>query len=590
MIPQSFIHDLLARVDIVDVIDGHVPLKRAGSNLTARCPFHSEKTPSFTVSATKQFYHCFGCGAHGTAISFLMEFHGLGFVDAVKDLAARVGMTIPETATKRDRGQEADTEELTGVLHRAAQYYRAQLKEAGRAIDYLKGRGLTGEVAARFGLGYAPDGWQGLEAVFPDYRESRVLLAAGLVIDAAEGRRYDRFRDRIMFPIHNQRGAIVGFGGRVIDNGEPKYLNSPETPLFEKGRELYGLHQARQAIRSAGMLVVVEGYMDVVALAQSEIGYAVATLGTATTPWQVQKLLRQTDRVVYCFDGDAAGRRAAWRALENSLGQLVDGKQISFLFLPESEDPDSFVRVQGRVAFEELLSRAQPLSEFLLEELSGRTDLRTAEGRAKFLQDAKPHVKQIAAPMLSLLLRKRVAELAGLSQSELDSRYEIKTFVRSRVVERRAAPKPSILRQLAEMVVFRPALAALVDSSRLLEFADLAGNEVPAGEFRLFCDLLELARVHPGMQGAMEAFRGSDLAGLAEQIEAGSLRWEERRLDDAALEDDFIGAWRQLLDRFRNARISALLEKSKRIGWSEEDKALYLRLQRPSQAGAVGAD
>jgi DNA primase len=590
MIPQSFIQDLLARVDIVDVIEGHVPLKRAGSNFSARCPFHSEKTPSFTVSATKQFYHCFGCGAHGSAISFLMEFHGMGFVDAVKDLAARVGMTIPEIATKRERVQETDTEELTGVLQRAAQYYRAQLKEAGRAIDYLKGRGLTGEIAARFGLGYAPDSWQGLEAVFPDYRENRALSAAGLVIDAAEGRRYDRFRDRIMFPIHNQRGAIVGFGGRVIESGEPKYLNSPETPVFEKGRELYGLHQARQAIRGAGLVLVVEGYMDVVALAQSDIGYAVATLGTATTPWQLQKLLRQSDHVVFCFDGDAAGRRAAWRALENSLGQLVDGKQVGFLFLPESEDPDSFVRARGRAALEDMLSRAQPLSEFMLEELSGKADLRTAEGRAKFLQDAKVLVKQVGAPMLSLLLRKRIAELAGVSQTELDSRYEIKAAVRPRALERRAAQKPSILRLLAEMIVLRPALAALVDSTQLGELADFADSQVPGAEFRMFTGLLELARERPDMQGVMEAFRGTDLETLAQQIEAGSLLWEERKLDDAALEADFVGAWRQLLDRFRNARISALLEKSKRNGWTAEDKALYLRLQRPSQKDAVSAD
>ncbi len=347
MIPQSFIQDLLNRVDIVDVVESYVPLKRAGTNYAARCPFHSEKSPSFTVSQTKQFYHCFGCGAHGTAISFLMEHQGMGFVDAVKDLAGRVGMVVPEQTADPQRKEKIEAaEDLTEIMLKAAQFYKAQLKTSDKAVAYLKNRGLTGEIAARYGLGYAPDGWQNLEAVFPEY-QSKSLTEAGLVIASEEGRRYDRFRDRIMFPIHNQRGAIIGFGGRVIDQGEPKYLNSPETPLFEKGRELYGLFQARSAIREAERVVVVEGYMDVVALGQYDIGYAVATLGTATTPWQVQKLLRQTDNVIYCFDGDAAGRRAAWRALENSLAQLQDGKQVRFLFLPPEDDPDSFVRAHG---------------------------------------------------------------------------------------------------------------------------------------------------------------------------------------------------------------------------------------------------
>ncbi len=278
-------------------------------------------------------------------------------------------------------------------------------------------------------MGYAPDGWQNLDAVFDDY-QAKALNEAGLVIISDEGRRYDRFRDRVMFPIHNQRGVIIGFGGRVIDQGEPKYLNSPETPLFEKGRELYGLFQARRAIREAGRVVVVEGYMDVVMLRQFDIGYAVATLGTATTPWQVQKLLRQTDNVIYCFDGDAAGRRAAWRALENSLAHLQDGKQVRFLFLPAEHDPDSFVRANGRQAFETLLDVAPPLSEILVQELTSRVDMHTAEGRAKFLQEAKPLVKQVAAPMLSLMLRKHIAELAGLSQAELDRNFEIKALTR----------------------------------------------------------------------------------------------------------------------------------------------------------------
>jgi len=582
MIPQTFIQDLLNRVDIVDVIESYVPLKRAGSNYAARCPFHTEKSPSFTVSQTKQFYHCFGCGAHGTAISFLMEHQGMGFVDAVKDLAGRVGMAVPEQAPDPRRQEKVEAaEDLTEVTLTAAQYYKSQLKASERAIAYLKNRGLTGEIAARYALGYAPDGWQNLESVFPDYK-AKVLAEAGLVIQSEEGRRYDRFRDRVMFPIHNQRGVIIGFGGRVIDQGEPKYLNSPETPLFEKGRELYGLFQARAAIRDADKVIVVEGYMDVVALAQYGIGYAVATLGTATTPWQVQKLLRQTDNVIYCFDGDAAGRRAAWRALENSLAPLQDGKNIRFLFLPAEDDPDSYVRTKGKEAFEVLLAKSQPLSEFLLQELASRVDMRAAEGRAKFLQDAKPLVKQVTAPMLSLLLRKQVAELGGISQSELDRSFEIKPVGRAQIPERRATVKPSLARQLSEMLVFRPALAALADPGRLIENADLASGELPPEEMALLSQLLDLCRTQPDLKTVAEHFRGGELEAPVKELEVGSLRWE--RLEDDALETEFTGAWSRLNDRFRHIRIDLLLEKNKRHGWTPEEKEQYRRLQPRASA------
>ncbi|MCW5620396.1 MAG: DNA primase, partial [Burkholderiales bacterium] len=421
MIPKSFVQELLGRVDITDVIESCLPLKRAGTNLVACCPFHSEKSPSFTVSPSKQFYHCFGCGAHGSAIGFLMEYSGLTFVEAVRDLAQRVGMTVPEVqSTRQDLAREGTSGSggLEEVLHRAAAFYKSELKRSERAIRYLKDRGLTGEIAGRFGLGYAPAGWQSLAAAFADYA-SPALVEAGLVIHSDDGKRYDRFRDRIMFPIVSQRGQVIGFGGRVLDGGEPKYLNSPETPLFEKGRELYGLFQARRGVRSAGRVLVVEGYMDVVALAQFGIDYGVATLGTATTAAQVHKLLRQTDEVVFCFDGDAAGRRAAWRALENSLEQLQDGKQVKFMFLPPEHDPDSFVRAHGTERFEALVAEAVSLSTFALSELSSRVDMGTPEGRTRFLQDTKPLVNRIAAPILGLMMRKRVAELAGMEQSEL---------------------------------------------------------------------------------------------------------------------------------------------------------------------------
>jgi DNA primase len=396
MIPQSFIQDLLGRVDIVEVVEAAVPLKRAGANLVACCPFHSEKSPSFTVSPTKQFYHCFGCGAHGTAISFMMEYHGLGFVEAVKDLAARTGMTVP-AVEQSGFSHEAHTAtaQLTDVLAAAARYFKDSLRGSEDAIRYLKGRGVSGEIAARFGIGYAPAGWQNLEAIFPDYANDATLVEAGLVIRAEEGRRYDRFRDRVMFPIVSTRGDIIGFGGRVLGQGEPKYLNSPETPVFEKGRELYGLFQARRAIREANRVIVVEGYMDVVALAQHGVANAVATLGTATTPFHVQKLLRQADHVTFCFDGDAAGRRAAWRALETSLEALSDGKHVNFLFLPEKDDPDTWVRAHGSEAFVELVERAEPLSAFMLRELRagprhehpGRSRRLPEEGRGAARED-----------------------------------------------------------------------------------------------------------------------------------------------------------------------------------------------------------
>ncbi|MCW5626085.1 MAG: DNA primase, partial [Burkholderiales bacterium] len=427
MIPQSFIQDLLSRVDIVDVIESAVPLKKAGANLSACCPFHTEKSPSFTVSPAKQFYHCFGCGAHGTAISFLMEYHGLGFVEAVQDLAARVGMAVPDPEPRGGSGlpERAVGPELNDVLARAARYYKEQLKQSETAIHYLKGRGLTGAVAARFGLGFAPDGWQNLEAVFEDYADQR-LVEAGLVIRNEEGRRYDRFRDRIMFPIVNPRGDIIGFGGRVLGQGEPKYLNSPETPVFEKGRELYGLFQARQAIRTAGRVLVVEGYMDVVALAQHGVEYAVATLGTATTPTHVQKLLRQTDHIVFAFDGDKAGRKAAWRALENSLQALTDGKHVGFLFLPDGEDPDSFVRAQGREAFEALVDSAEPLSAYLLRSMQAELDMTSAEGRASFLKAGEVLLKQVQAPNLSLALRDAMARAAGISLDRLEDQFGLR--------------------------------------------------------------------------------------------------------------------------------------------------------------------
>jgi DNA primase len=417
VIPDSFKQDLLNRVDIVDVVSRYVQLKKGGANYIGLCPFHNEKTPSFSVSPAKQFYHCFGCGAHGNAIGFLMAYSALGYVDAVKELAGQVGLQLPDyrpPSPQEAARQERETD-LYGVMDKAMDFYRAELKKAPRAIEYLKGRGLTGEIAARFRMGYAPDGWNGLKAAFPQYEE-KALEEVGLVIAGDEGKRYDRFRDRIMFPIFNARGRVIGFGGRVMGDGEPKYLNSPETPLFEKGRELYGLVQARDAIRNEGHVLVVEGYMDVVALAQFEVGNAVATLGTATTPVHVSKLLRLADEIVFCFDGDNAGRKAAWRALEVSLPLAPDHKPIRFLFLPEGEDPDTYVRKHGKDGWKRKLREAETLSQFLLAQLRAECDLETAEGRARLTSIAKPHIQKVAAPALRLQLINEIARLAKLPE------------------------------------------------------------------------------------------------------------------------------------------------------------------------------
>lgn len=468
MIPDSFIQDLLNRIDIVDVIDRSVPLKKAGANYSACCPFHNEKSPSFTVSPTKQFYHCFGCGAHGSAIGFVMEYQGISFVEAVHELAKSVGMIVPQETRPAEVARAKVIPGLQEVMQQAANYYKAELKKSSRAIEYLKGRGLSGQVAARFQVGYAPAGWQSLETVFSDYRHE-VLQTAGLVIDNEQGRRYDRFRDRIMFPIHDQKGQVIGFGGRVLESTDAagaKYLNSPETPLFQKGQELYGLFLARRAIREAGRVLVVEGYMDVVALAQYGIEYAVAALGTATTPTHITKLMRQTDDIIFCFDGDNAGRSAAWRAAMNALPALKDGLRLSFLFLPAEHDPDSYVREFGKETFEALMEQALPLSQYLVQELSAKNPLQSQEDRVQFLNEAEPILKQIQAPRLALLLRKRIAELADISTDEMRSMIRLPETNRAKP---RSAPKQarttmSLQRRFALMAIMQPHLVQAQDA------------------------------------------------------------------------------------------------------------------------------
>lgn len=461
MIPESFIQELLNRVDIVDVIDKSVPLKKAGANYSACCPFHNEKSPSFTVSPTKQFYHCFGCGAHGTAIGFLIEYAGLSFVEAIHDLAKNVGMIVPQETRDTERLPQNVMLGLQETLQQAANYYKAELKKSQRAIDYLKARGLSGQIAAKFQIGYAPADWQNLQSVFPQY-ENEALNTSGLVVQNEQGRRYDRFRDRIMFPIHDQKGQVIGFGGRVINPEDtPKYYNSPETPLFQKGHELYGLFVARRAIRDAGRVLVVEGYMDVVALAQYGIEYAVAALGTATTPFHITKLMRQTDEIVFCFDGDNAGRTAAWRAAMNALPALTDGLKLRFLFLPKEHDPDSYVREFGKEKFEVEMQSAMPLSQYIVQHLSEENPLNSQEDKVKFLNDAEPILRQIQAPRFSLMLRKRIAELAEVTDAEMQSllKLPVTNKVPTKATQRQSRAPLSLKKRFVLMLLMQPSLA-----------------------------------------------------------------------------------------------------------------------------------
>ena len=426
-IPQSFIQELINRTDVVEVVGRYVPLKKGGANYMGLCPFHGEKSPSFSVSPTKQFFHCFGCGKNGNAIGFLMEHGGMSFIEAVKDLAQSYGLQVPEDnadPAERQRAQQQRQRQATlnEVLEKAGESYRKHLKTSPQAIDYLKGRGLSGEVAKQFGLGYAPDGWRNLASVFTDYQDA-LLVESGLVISheesGEEDKRYDRFRDRIMFPIRNVKGECIGFGGRVLGDGTPKYLNSPETPVFSKGRELYGLFEARTALREAGYVLVTEGYMDVVALAQLGFPNAVATLGTACTTDHVQKLFRFTDSVVFSFDGDAAGRRAARKALDGALPFASDTRNVKFLFLPAEHDPDSFVRAHGTDAFARMVSDATPLSRFVMEVAREGCDLDSAEGRSLLAAQAKPLWLAMPDGVLKTQMLNELANAVGIGQHEL---------------------------------------------------------------------------------------------------------------------------------------------------------------------------
>lgn len=593
MIPQAFITDLLARVDIVDVVGRYVQLRKAGANFLGLCPFHGEKSPSFTVSPTKQFYHCFGCGAHGTAISFLMELGGESFPEAVESLANTVGMVVPREINSLPPAEiaraKAQSLALSDALAQAARFYKQQLRAHVHAIEYLKRRGLTGEVAARFGLGYAPDRWDGLRDAFAAY-DDPALAACGLVIDKSEsGKRYDRFRDRIMFPIRNPRGDVIGFGGRVIDQGEPKYLNSPETAVFVKGNELYGLFEARSAIRELGYALVVEGYMDVVALSQAGLSNAVATLGTACTSTHVQKLLRQTDHVVFSFDGDGAGRRAAWRALEASLPHLADDKLLSFLFLPTEHDPDTFVRAMGVEAFSRAVSAAMPLSAFFLQHLKEAVDLSTAEGRARLQHDAVPLLKLMPECALRTQMIAGVAEAAQTPPEQVarDAGLRWRSaggYARERLAGRSAGARASVTpleERLTRHLLAHPLLFGRLDGVEQEAIAAQEGALEHLAAALRTCGptVATYAELQPLLQATAEA-------ALYERL-AGQLLAADQAVGTASI-DDPESAFLELREGVRQLRlarvnraIECLLEQSP---LSVEGLARYRALMAEQQA------
>ena len=586
-IPRAFIDELIARTDIVEVIGSRIELKKAGREWKANCPFHGEKTPSFTVSQTKQFYHCFGCGVHGTALTFLMEHDRLGFPEAVEDLAGRAGLEVPREgggADPRDRIQD----DLFALTQAVDQHYRDQLRDSERAKDYLKGRGLVGETAARYHLGYAPPGWDGLLKTFGATEAGRQALAsAGFIIERNPDQQkatgpgyYDRFRDRVMFPIRDSRGRVVGFGGRVLDTGEPKYLNSPETPLFHKGRELYGLYEARQQLRTIERLLVVEGYMDVVRLAQAGIHYAVATLGTATTPEHLNRMLRVTSNVVFCFDGDRAGRQAAWRALETCLPEAKQGRQLKFMFLPDGHDPDTLVAAEGSEAFEARLESALPLSEYLVTHLAAENDLATVDGRARLGEMAKPLVARIPEGIYRELLIERLArevrmpaprlaQLLALGEGETPARFGPQP---TRQATRSAsAGRGTLISQAIARVLQNPPVAAVVEEPEALRASGDRGLEVLA-------ELIETAQADPHLSPAqfVERWRERPEHARLEELAA----WPLPELEESAIKRELAGAVARLIaGAGPERRLDELITRAETTGLDEDEKREMRDLQ-----------
>ena len=575
-IPAKFIDDLLARIDIVDVIDARVPLKKAGKDYKACCPFHEEKTPSFTVSQVKQFYHCFGCQKSGSAIGFLMDYEHMSFPEAVEELAKRAGLEVPRDA-RVVKDQPDTTAPLLAALDQADRFFRRMLREhpqAHEAVAYLKRRGVSGEITTNFGIGFAPDGWDNLlKAVATNDAARDALLAAGLVVKKDGGGFYDRFRHRVMFPIHDHRGRLIGFGGRVLDQGEPKYLNSPETPLFHKGRELYGLYRARDALKRVGRALVVEGYMDVVSLAQYGIDYAVATLGTATTRDHLERLFRYVPEVVFCFDGDRAGRAAAWRALENALPVLHEGRQVSFLFLPEGEDPDTLVRKEGREAFEARLAKALSLPDYFYQALADQVDMARRDAPARIAELAKPLLSNLRSEALRHLMVERLTDrnrLAGASLASMLPEAQAARRSGRPAGARGSGGGVSPVRRAVQLLLQYPEFARL-DVAEGTEY--LARLDKPGVE--LLQNLINLIRNNPiaTLGTILEHFRGSEhephLAQLGGMVLPGELTEHERLFRDTLV---------KLRQEALTQEIERLTNKDRFVGLNDTEKSELKRL------------
>ena len=572
-IPQDFIDDLIARADIIEVVGKRVELKKAGREFKACCPFHGEKTPSFTVSPAKGFYHCFGCGAHGTAIGFLMEFEHMSFVDAIESLAGTMGVDVPRDESDHPARRY---DELFSLMESVDKYWQSQLREHSVASDYLKQRGIDGETARRFGIGFAADGWSHVLDKFGKTPEAiERLLATGLIIRNDKGKHYDRFRERIMFPIRDQRGRCIAFGGRAIGDGEPKYLNSPETVLFHKGRELYGLFESRQALRHIDQLVVVEGYMDVVALARNGIDFATATLGTATSTDHLNKLFRITENVVFCFDGDRAGKAAAWRALENALPQIREGRQIRFVFLPDGHDPDTYVNEYGSDAFVKAVDNGVALSDFLIRELSSQVDMDTVDGKARLAELAKPLVNNIPEGVYRELLIDSLASAVGLSSSKLGKMMQQAKANSNDATGREhigisgnaqygaKSGQPSVVRRAITLLLNHPQAAGKLDIEKL------AGLSRPGID--LLQDLIETVQDEPNITtaGLLERWRHDQQGRHLGKLAAVEMPDEEEF--DAS--EELLACLDQLALAGRRERIEFLIEKQKLNPLTDDEKS-----------------
>ena len=622
-IPQAFLDDLLDRVDIVEVIDRRVKLKKAGKNYSARCPFHDEKTPSFSVNPEKQFYYCFGCGAGGNALGFVMDYENIDFPQAVESLAQTVGLEVPREAGRSPGSGDAGNSlhrQLYELMETVAAFYRRQLREhrdAPRAVEYLKGRGLSGVIAGEFDLGYAPPGWDNLlTALGTDEARRTLLEQAGMLVRNDAGRVYDRFRDRIMFPIRDNRGRLVAFGGRVLGDEKPKYLNSPETPVFQKGRELYGLHQARKHNRHLERVLIVEGYMDVIALAQHDVRNATATLGTATSQTHLQRLYRLAPEVVFCFDGDEAGRKAAFRAMEAALPCLEDGRQARFLFLPEGEDPDSAVRKGGTESFNALVRNAVPLETFLFDNLAEGIDLATMDGRARLSKRILPHIRRLPEGVYRQLMMQALAERTGLELSSLEQlsapapaaepQQEPPREARPEAPESRsaAAPPPaggSAPARREAVPASTPGTAGLVHSAiaLLLHRPDMANlaqardiAEVEDENAGLLRELLELLNKRPGSNTAMLL---GHWYGTPEGELLARLAGQERLIPSDGIEQQFSDTLAALRQQPERARLAAQVDKLRLINYADlsdlqkqELRELLLRKQQLDQERSPG--